>query len=217
MRRVTCSLLGFVVALSWAAPSDAQSPGAQSPVAEPTAVVDKGEKLDLPAVPEDKADWKPTGELAQLVEKLQKANKASREVFAPLSAAQMNWRPSDGTHTPRWNAEHTAATELGFFSQAFATLDPEHHKALRINPKQMPADYVAAHPGWTGAEEAEQMKQIDDYVSGHAYLLEGHDLDKPLPGGRMPLGKMFELVAGHYGQHTGNVKKKFELADWPAE
>jgi hypothetical protein len=212
MRRVICSLIGFTAALSWTAPSDAQAP-----VAEPTAVAAQNAALDLPKPPADKADWKPTGELAQLVEKLQKANKASREVFAPLSAAQMNWRPSDGTHTPRWNAEHLAATELGFFSQAYASLDPSRHKALRINPKQMPDDYVAAHPDWTGAEEAEQMKQIDDYVSGHAYLLEGHDLDKPLPGGRMPLGKMFELVAGHYGQHTANVKKKLEHADWPAE
>ncbi len=212
MRRLICSLIGFTAALWWAAPSDAQAP-----VAEPTGVAAQSATLDLPKPPADKAGWKPTGELAQLVEKLQKANKSSREVFAPLSAAQMSWRPSDGTHTPRWNAEHTAATELGFFSQAYASLDPERHKPLRINPKQMPADYVAAHPDWTGAEEAAQMKRIDDYVTGHAYLLEGHDLDKPLPGGRMPLRKMFELVAGHYGQHTENVKKKFDMPDWPAE
>lgn len=206
MRYAARLLTLTVIALSTAALSDAQPPIAEKPAG-----------LELPPVPADKADWKADGDLAKLLEKTQQANKASREAFKPLSAAQMNWRPSDGTHTPRWNAEHMAATQLGLFSQAFATVDPEHHKALRINPKQMPDDYVARHPDWTGAEEAEQMKRIDDYVSGHAYLLEGHDLDKPLPGGRMPLRKMFEIVAGHYGQHTGNVKKKFELADWPAE
>lgn len=206
MRYAVWLLTLFVISLSCGAPSLAQPP-----VAEKTA------KLDLPSPPEDKADWKPEGELAKLLERMQEASKASREVFEPLSAAQMNWRPSDGSHTPRWNAEHLAATQLGFLSQAYATIDPDHHQAIKINPKQMPADYGAAHPEWTGSQEAEQMKQIDDYASGYAYLLEGHDLDKPLPGGRMPLRKLLEIIAGHYDQHTANVKKKFELADWPAE
>lgn len=211
MRYAIRLLAAAVISLSGAVPSLAQPPVAQPPVAE------KAAKLDLPSPPDDKADWMPTGDLAELMQNMKKASKASREVFEPLSATQMNWRPSDGSHTPRWNAEHLAATQLAFLSQAYATIDPEHHKAIRISPKQMPDDYVAAHPEWTGAEEAEQMKQIDDYASGYAYLLEGHDLNKPLPGGRMPLRKLLEIIAGHYDQHTTNVKKKFELADWPAE
>ncbi len=214
MRSAAWLLLLVVIVVTFltcATPSGAQAPVVEGTVAERTA------ELELPTPPEDKAEWKPTGELAELLKKMQEASKSSREVFEPLSAAQMNWRPSDGSHTPRWNAEHLAATHLGFFSQAYATLDPEHHKAIRINPKQMPDAYVAAHPNWTGAEEAEQMKRIDDYVSGHTYLLEGHDLDKPVGQGRMTLRKLLEIVAVHYDQHTGNVKKKFELADWPAE
>ena len=206
MRRAAHTLILMTFVLSCCAPSHAQTP-----------VAEEASTLDLPKPPEDKADWEPSGELAALLEKLTDASKSSREVFQPLSATQMNWRPPNGTHTPRWNAEHLSATHLGLFSSAFAAIDPDHHKAVRINPKQMPDDYQPAHPDWSGAEQASQMKEIADYVNGFAYLLESKDLTEPLPNGRWPLKRMFEIIAGHYDQHTANVRKKFELEGWPAE
>lgn len=175
------------------------------------------EDLKLPKPPEDKASWEPSGELSELLEKMAKASEASREVFEPLTAEQMNWRPPNGTHTPRWNAEHMAATQLLFFSQIYAEIDPDHHKPVRIGPKQRPDEYAAAHPEWTGEEQAEQMEQIADYVAGFAYLLDGVPLDEPAPGSRWTPRRLLVQMQRHYDEHTANVKKKFELPEWPSE
>ncbi|TWT95313.1 DinB superfamily protein [Botrimarina colliarenosi] len=188
---------------------------AQEPVTE--LAVSTGATLSLPTPPNDKKGWAPEGEFAELLERMGDATAASREVFKPLSATQMNWRPPNGTHTPRWNAEHLAATQLRLFSQVYAALDPDHHTEISIGPEQMPDAYVPAHPTWSGAQEAEQMERIGDYVRGFAYLLEDADLDKPVKGTRWAPRKLMDLMVRHYGQHTANVEAKFTLPDWPKE
>ncbi|MEQ8848204.1 DinB family protein [Botrimarina sp.] len=182
--------------------------GAIAPAAEP---------LDLPEPPEEKKEWRASGELGELLTAMAEASAASREVFEPLTAEQLNWRPPNGTHTPRWNAEHMAATQLMFFSQIYAQLDPDRHEVVRINPEQMPDDYQPAHPDWGGEQEAAQMEAISDYVQGHAYLLEGLPLDEAAPGSRWTPRRLLKRMESHYDEHTANVKKKFELEGWPAE
>lgn len=174
-----------------------------------------GERSKLVAL-SDKP-WKPTGDLAELLAKMDASCRASQKVFAPLSAKQMSWQPPNGTHTPRWNVEHLMGRQLGFFSEIFAAIDPQTFKAINLNPKQMPPEYQPAHDDWTGAEEARQMQRANAYVQRFAYLLEGIDLDKPAPGSRWTLRKLLKQMDRHFTEHTANVVKKFELEGWPAE
>ncbi|CAN0350405.1 unnamed protein product, partial [Ectocarpus sp. 4 AP-2014] len=141
----------------------------------------------------------------------------SQKVFQPLSAAQMSWQPPNGTHSPRWNAEHMMGRQLLFFSQIFAEIDPARHEAINLNPAQMPPDYRSAHPKWTGAEEAAWMKKVSEYIQGHAYLLEGLDLKAQAPGSRWKLGALLRQMDRHFDEHTANVVKKQQLAEWPPE
>jgi L-ascorbate metabolism protein UlaG (beta-lactamase superfamily) len=159
--------------------------------------------------------WKMPEELATLFSRKEAACRASQAVFAKLSAEQMNFRPSNGTHTPRWNAEHMMGRELGFFSQIFSQLDSSVPH-IDLNPKQMPPDYLAAHPDWSGAEEARQMERVTALTRRFAYLFDGLDLDEKAPGSRWTLRGLLEQMERHYQEHTENVKKKFELPDWPA-
>ncbi|MGD9853334.1 MAG: MBL fold metallo-hydrolase [Planctomycetaceae bacterium] len=160
--------------------------------------------------------WAMPDELAELFARKDAANRASQKVFAPLSANQMNFRPSNGTHTPRWNAEHMMGRELGFFTQIFAAVDPEL-AWLDLNPKQMPPDYVAAHPDWTGAEEARQMERVTAFTRRFAYLLDGLDLDAKAPGSRWTPRGLLKQMDEHYTEHTANVVKKFDLPEFPKE
>lgn len=171
--------------------------------------------LELPDSPQGSLAL--TDELATLFAAMERSCEASQAVFRKLSAEQMNWRPPDGSHTPRWNAEHMAARQLLFFSQIYAAIDPETHRVIDINPQQMPPDYEAAHPDWSGKQEADQMQAIAEYVRGFAYLLEGIDLDQKAPGSRWTPRGLLRQMARHFDEHTANVKKKFDLPGWPTE
>lgn len=164
----------------------------------------------------DYRPWEMPAELAELYETKEEVQKACAEVYRSLNASQMNFRPSNGTHTPRWNVEHTNGYELSMFSAFFSATDPE---IARINerPEQMPPDYVPANPEWTGAEEARQIERTAAFSRRFAYLLDGKGLDATAEGARVPLGRMFEVMGNHYNEHTDNVKKKFDLPDWPKE
>ncbi len=161
--------------------------------------------------------WRATGELSTLLERMRLKNEESQDVFRPLSRGQMNHRPSNGTHTPRWNVEHMMGTQMLFFSAVYANRD-DSFAPLRMFPNQMPRDYEAAHPLWTGEEEARQMQRAMDYSMRFAYLLDGLDLDtlpKGAPGFARSLRGMLTLVGDHYDEHTEHVRKKLELPDWP--
>ncbi len=160
--------------------------------------------------------WAMPEEWSELFARKEAASRASQQVFAPLSAKQMNFRPSNGTHTPRWNAEHMMGRELVFFTQIFAAVDPAL-APIDLNPKQMPPDYVAAHPDWTGAEEARQMERVTAFTRRFAYLLDGLDLDEQAPGSRWTPRGLLEQMDRHYSEHTANVQKKFDLPDFPRE
>jgi len=163
------------------------------------------------------APWSMGEEMADLYAKKEAACKSSREVFAPLSVEQMNFVPGDGSHTPRWNAEHMMGRELGFFSQIFNAVDPAI-PVIDLNPKQMPDQYQAAHPDWTGAEEARQMERVEAYSRRFAFLYEGMDLNERAKGSRMWTPRtLLRQMDRHYTEHTDNVRKKTKLPNWPAK
>jgi hypothetical protein len=189
----------------------------QFPIVRPphnTLAVRRGQSGPTKIVVLPDNPWRPTGELADLWARMERAGAASQAVFAPLSVEQMNFRPTNGTHTPRWNAEHMLGRQLHFFTQIYADRDLAI-PPVDLNPKQMPADYVAAHPDWTGAEEARQMERAAALVRRFAYLLDGVPLDEPTPGSRWTLRRLLEQMERHFDEHTANVKKKFDLPDWP--
>ncbi|MHC4101121.1 MAG: MBL fold metallo-hydrolase [Planctomycetota bacterium] len=159
--------------------------------------------------------WPMPPEMAALFSAKEKACRAAQAVFAPLTAAQMDHHPADGTHTPRWNAEHMMGRELGFFSAVYSALDPAIG-AIDLNPAQMPANYGPAHPDWTGAEEARQLERVARFTRRFAYLLEGMKFNDKPQGSPWTLRELLEQMNRHYTEHTANVIKKSELPDWPA-
>ena len=161
--------------------------------------------------------YRMSDEVAALFEAKEKASAASQAVFAKLSAAQMSHEPADGSHTPRWNAEHIRGTELLFFSQIFNAVDPAVPVMNRM-PKQMPPQYAPAHPEWSGREEAAATARVQAFTRRYAYLLDGLDLDTKAPGSRFWTPRaLLKQMDRHIGQHTANVQKKFEADDWPKE
>lgn len=153
--------------------------------------------------------------LRPLFDRMEAANRRSQDVFRNLSVEEMNFKPSNGTHTPRWNAEHMAGRQLLFFSQIYHELD-ESIPVVDWNPKQMPKDYVARHPDWSGADEARMMQRVDTFCRRYAYLLKDIPLDAKPPATNWPtLESLLLQMERHYGEHTLNVQKKFELPDWP--
>jgi hypothetical protein len=159
--------------------------------------------------------WQMPADLGELFQAMEKASKDSQVVFAKLSTNQMNFKPANGTHTPRWNTEHMMGRQLGFFSQIYHTLEPTL-PVMDLNPKQMPPDYEFAHPDWSGQEEARQMERVSQYTRRFAYLLADLDLDKRAPGSRWPsLRALLNQMQRHYSEHTANTIKKFDLPEWP--
>ncbi|QDT07007.1 DinB superfamily protein [Rubripirellula lacrimiformis] len=161
--------------------------------------------------------WQMPADLEKLFAAMESSCENSQQVFAKLSTAQMNFKPSNGTHTPRWNTEHMMGRQLQFFSQIYHAVDPVV-PVMNLNPKQMPPDYQAAHPEWDGAAEAKQMQLVSDFCRRFAYLLDGIGPDQKAPGSRWPsLRALLVQMNHHYDEHTANTVKKFELPDWPAK
>jgi len=161
--------------------------------------------------------WKMEEPLAGLFAKKEAACLSSRLVFKELSNVQMNFRPANGTHTPRWNAEHMMGRELLFFSQIYHAVDP-NVPVMDLNPKQLPNEYEAAHLEWTGAEEAMQMDRVEAFTRRYSYLLNGMILDQKAKGSSFwtPKGLLLQMEK-HYFEHTANVIKKKSLVDWPVK
>lgn len=159
--------------------------------------------------------YKMTDEVTELFSKKEASQKNSREMFAKLSVEQMNFEPANGSHTPRWNAEHMMAMELKFFSEIYNAVDPSI-PVLNLAPQQMPKDYKFAHPDWTGEEEARQMKRVENFTRRFAYMLDGMDLDKRAKGSRFwTPRRLLAQMERHYKEHSGNVVKKMKLDGWP--
>jgi hypothetical protein len=158
--------------------------------------------------------WQMPEELEKLFSAMEASCRESQAVFEKLSVEQLNFRPSNGTHTPRWNSEHMMGRQLLFFSQIYHAVDPMI-PVMDLNPKQMPPDYVAAHPDWDGKEEARQTNRVSEFSRRFAYLLEDIDLDDKAPDSRWTLRGLLRQMERHYEEHTSNTTKKFELVDWP--
>lgn len=179
-------------------------------------VEDSSHKLIDPAVLLEKPPAVPV-HLRELFDRMEAANRRSQDVFRKLSTAQLNFKPSNGTHTPRWNAEHMTGRQLLFFSQIYHALDPKI-PVFDWNPAQMPPDYKARHPEWSGKDEARAMQRVDDFCRRYSHLLEGTALDAKPPATNWPsLRALLLQMERHYDEHTANVVKKFELPDWPKE
>lgn len=167
-----------------------------------------------PFEPPKEAD-KLADETAKLFKKMRASTAANAKVYRPLTTEQMNFKPSDGSHTPRWNAEHISAAQLKFFSQIYHEIDP-NVPVIDWSPKQMPADYKAAHPKWSGKQEARRMMAVDNFCQQYSYLLAGVDLDTKPPVTFWPTYRaLLTNLAGHSTEHTGNVEKKMKASDWP--
>ena len=161
--------------------------------------------------------WSMDAALGELFDKKEAACKSSRAVFKELSVNQLNFRPSNGTHTPRWNTEHMMGRELLFFSQIYHAMDSSI-PILDLNPKQMPPDYRPAHEDWTGLEESMQMERVESFTRRFAYLLNGMDLNKTAKGSDFWTPKaLLKQMEAHYKEHTANVVKKKDLPDWPKD
>ncbi|APZ91988.1 DinB family protein [Fuerstiella marisgermanici] len=161
--------------------------------------------------------WQMNDELTELFAAMEKSCSDSQKVFSKLSVKQLNFKPANGTHTPRWNCEHMMGRQLLFFSQIFHAIAPAI-PVMDLNPKQMPPDYEFAHPDWDGKEEARQMQRVSDFTRRFAYLLDGLELNKKAPGSSWPtLKALLRQMIRHYGEHTANTVKKFELPGWPDE
>ncbi len=153
-------------------------------------------------------------EIAELLAAKESAAAEAQAVFRALSINQMNHRPGNGTHTPRWNAEHMMGMELRFLTAVYADVDPSVG-IVNLAPAQMPDEYTAAQPDWTGAEEARQIERVQKLTRRFAYLLRQLELDERPPGSPWPLRGLLRQMQRHYLEHTDNVRKKFELPDWP--
>jgi len=159
--------------------------------------------------------WVPTPTIREGLDRIAQAREALARTVEGLTPEQLDHRPSDGTHTVRWNAEHTAGAEALFVSLVFKDADPAL-PLLRITPAQSPADYVPANPGWSPAEEAAHLRRVGALTERFAYLLDGVDpAEERYPAFFKSLAGLFDLLSNHYAQHHANVKKKFELPDWP--
>ena len=150
-----------------------------------------------------------------LVAKEAESEKTAR-VFESMSANQLNWKPPNGTHTPRWNTEHMMGRELLFFSQMFHQQNDEI-PVIDRNPKQMPKDYKADHPEWTGREEARRIRRVAKFTRDYAYLISDLPMDKKAPGSNWTPERLLKQMDFHYGDHTGKTKLKFDLPEWPKD
>lgn len=164
----------------------------------------------------EKRSYELSETLESLFTKMERANRDSQRVFEKLSPQQLNFQPSNGTHTPRWNAEHMMGRQLGFFSQIYHAQD-ETIPVMNLNPKQMPKDYTPAYPTWDGHEEARRMERVGVFCRKFAYLLDGVPLDARAPGSRWTLRGLLMQMERHYDQHTANTVAKFDLSDYPAK
>ena len=108
---------------------------------------DKSDEQPLRVVALDDEPYELSDELKNLFQRKEAACRASQAVFEKLSVKQMNFKPSNGTHTPRWNTEHMMGRELLFFSQIFHAVDPTI-PVMNLNPRQMPKDYEYKHDNW---------------------------------------------------------------------
>ncbi len=185
-----------------------------------TTALIAGEKVDEDGpilIEHADAPWQMPDAMKQLYDDLDATSRRFTPVFEELSVNQMNHKPANGTHTPRWNIEHMASRQMFFITAAYYAADARFPH-IQLDPKQMPPDYVARHPDWDGAEEARRVYRTNAFLRRFAYLYHDRDLDAPIAeGGRIRFAPIMRQVTRHWGLHTPNVQDKMKQDDWPAE
>jgi L-ascorbate metabolism protein UlaG (beta-lactamase superfamily) len=177
-------------------------PGRKAPVGSPAVLVTDAEPVKL----------RPDLERALLA--LRGDRQTLIDELGGLTREQLDHKPSDGSHTIRWNFEHTTARELGFFSQVYAQLDPEI-PVINWNPAQMPIDYTPRHPDWGPEEMVRHVRRIGAFTERFSYLLHDTPPTLRIEGTRFPIEYLTAMVVGHYQNHTTKAVHKFTLPDWP--
>ncbi len=163
------------------------------------------------------SDWTPVRPSAGLERSLLTLRNDRQELIDKLgnvSKTQLDWKPSDGTHTIRWNFEHTTARELGLFSQIYHALDPEI-PVINWNPAQMPPDFKPRRPDWDTHEMVRHVRRVGAFTERFSYLLADTPPTMRIEGTRFSMDYVTNLILGHYENHTTKAVKKFRLADWP--
>ena len=161
--------------------------------------------------------WTPSPVIHDGLARIARAREALARTLESLTPTQLDHHPANGTHTVRWNAEHTAGAEAIFISLVLHDADPTL-PLMRISPAQQPKDYVPANPDWSPTEEAMHIRRVGALTERFAYLLDGVDpAEERYPAFFKSLNGLFDLLENHYDHHHEQVKKKFEEPDWPAE
>lgn len=184
-------------------------------------VVEEGadEDQELKTVLLEHADepWSMPQDMAALYDAMDAEGRKWSKVFEPLSVRQMNHKPVNGTHTPRWNIEHMASREMFFITAAYHAADPRFPH-IRLDPQQMPPDYVARHPDWDGMEEARRVYRTSAFLRRFAYLYHGRSLEQRISAdSRIRFAPIMRQVTRHWAEHSNNVLDKMKLDDWPEE
>lgn len=161
--------------------------------------------------------WTPSQFIAEHLAKARAAREDLAQTVEQLSVNQLDHHPSNGTHTVRWNAEHTAGSEMIFISMVLHNGD-ELFPLIRISPTQSPDDYSPSNPDWSPGEEADHLRRVGAFVERFAYLVDGVDPEEErYPAFFKSLKGLFDLLENHYNHHHDQVKEKFNLDDWPSQ
>lgn len=153
-------------------------------------------------------------EVREALEGLRNDRKILIDLLGVVSARQLDHKPSDGTHTIRWNFEHTTAREIGFMSQIYHMVDPEV-PVINWNPAQMPPDYVPRHPDWGPEEMVRHVQRVGAFTERFSYLLAEAPPTVTIEGTTFSVKYITNMIVGHYHNHSGKAVHKFELPDWP--
>lgn len=165
------------------------------------------------------SDFKPVApgdEVKRALAAMRADRRAMIDELGKLSRRQLDHKPSDGTHTIRWNFEHTTGRELKFFSQVYRAIDPEI-PVIDWNPAQMPPDYRLRNPGWDTAEMVRHVQRVGAFTQRFSYLFADEPVDKKIEPTRFSVRSLTELMVGHYQNHTTKAVLKFDVADWPKQ
>ena len=148
------------------------------------------------------------------------AGKADRQGFidalGKVTAKQLDHKPSNGTHTIRWNFEHTIGRELLFFSRIYHALD-DQIPVLDWNPAQMPPDYRPRKPSWDTDEMVREVQRVGAFTERFNYLLADVPVDQKIKNTRFSIRSLTRLMIGHYRGHAAKAVEKFKLPDWPED
>lgn len=156
----------------------------------------------------------PERTVRQMLKSLRGDRKTLIDNLGKVTREQLDHRPSDGSHTIRWNFEHTTARELGLFSQIYHALDPGI-PVINWNPAQMPRDFVPRHPDWGPDEIVRHVRRVGAFTERFSYLLADAPPTMRIEGTRFSLDYLTALIVGHYQNHMNKAVHKFTLPDWP--